>query len=86
MQLKPITSLIDPGTVIARCLSGKTPTGYIAFVLNGELIQRRAYDMPWNGNYQTAEYIVLKKVGYALDCKPKPISGAFNVQSLKRTG
>lgn len=86
MQLKPISNLIDPGTVIARCFSGKTPTGYLAFVLNGQLVQRRVYDMPWNKKYQTAEYIVLRQVGYALDCKPKPISGAFCVQSLKRIG
>lgn len=93
MKLKPLSSLIDPGTRIAKTMTttgqdhrGRAATcasGYIAFVVQGKLVQRRIYDMSWNAKFQSAAYVVLKQVGYAVDLPCKPISGAFSVESLK---
>ena len=93
MKLKPISSLIDPGTRIAKTMTTtgqdhrgraeRCASGYLAFVVDGKLMQRRIYDMPWNSKLQSAAYVVLKQVGYAIDLPCKPISGAFNAESLK---
>lgn len=91
MILKPLSSLIDPGTRIARTMSTvgmvrgsarTAPTGYLVFAKNGELVERRLHSMQWDNKHQTAQYIVHNKVNYAVDLPSKPISGAFNVQSL----
>lgn len=93
MKLKALSSLIDPGTRIAKTMTTtgqdhrgraeKCPSGYLAFVVDGKLQQRRIYDMAWNTKLQSAAYVVLKQIGYAIDLPCKPISGAFNVESLK---
>lgn len=89
MELKPISDLIDRGTRIARTM---TPTGrytsvfsgYLAFVIDDVLIQRRIYDMPYHHVYESCMFIIYKKVNYAVNLQCKPISGAFNVDTLKR--
>ncbi len=88
MELKAISDLIDPKTRIARTMTStgiKTSvySGYLAFVVNGELIQRRIYDMAYNSTFDSCMYIIHKKVNYAVNLPCKPISGAFNVESLK---
>lgn len=88
MELKPISGLIDPDTRIAKMFSYVRGTksfycGYLVFVVNGELVQRRLYDMKWNAKLQSATYIVLKQVKYAVDRPAKPISGHYTVESLK---
>lgn len=83
MQLKPISELHDPGTKVARIMSGRDNTGYIAFVLDNKIVQRRVYGMPWNHQYQTAICIIYKQIHYAIDTPLKLVSGAFNVESLK---
>lgn len=88
MELKAISDLIDPHTRIAKTMTSTGPhtreySGYLAFVVNGELLQRRIYDMAYNARYDSCMYIVHKKVQYAVNLPCKPISGAFNVESLK---
>lgn len=88
LNLKPISSLIDPRTRIAKTMTSTGPrsctfSGYLAFVVSGELVQRRVYDMPYNHQFDSCMYIIHKKANYAIDLACKPISGAFNVQSLK---
>lgn len=84
MELKPISDLIDPGTWIARIMSGHHNTGYIALVLDGKIVQRRVYGMKWNHQYQTGIYIIYKNICYAIDSPLKLVSGKFDVDSLKR--
>lgn len=88
MELKAISDLIDPRTRIAKTMTSTGPhtqvfSGYLAFVVNGELLQRRIYDMPYNAYYDSCMYVVHKKVHYAVNLPCKPISGAFNAESLK---
>ncbi|QOI70941.1 hypothetical protein pEaSNUABM12_00003 [Erwinia phage pEa_SNUABM_12] len=88
MELKPISDLIDRSTRIARTMTATSPTtsvysGYLAFVVNGELVQRRIYDMAYNHLYDSCMFITHKKVNYAVNLPCKPISGAFNAESLK---
>ncbi|SOK58279.1 g002 [Yersinia phage fHe-Yen9-04] len=88
MQLTPISNLIDKNTRIAKTMTAISRTtsvfnGYLAFVVNGELVQRRIYDMAYNSLYDSCMYIVHKKVNYAVNLPCKPISGAFNAESLK---
>ncbi|AQW88527.1 hypothetical protein FDH34_gp002 [Serratia phage BF] len=87
MELKPITELIDPKTRIARTMNAVSSTkqvysGYLAFVVDGKILQRRIYDMAYNSLYDSCMYIVHQKVNYAVNVSAKPISGAFNVESL----
>jgi hypothetical protein len=88
MELKPISDLIDTGTRIAKTMTqtGRHTaefSGYLAFVVNGVLIQRRIYDMSYNHQFDSCMYIIHKKVNYAVNIQCKPISGAFNAESLK---
>lgn len=87
MELSPISDLIDPRTRIARTMTatGRCSaefSGYLAFVLAGVIVQRRIYDMPYSHQFDSCMYIIYKKVNYAVNLPCKPISGAFNVQSL----
>lgn len=87
MILKPITELIDPCTRIARTMTPVSPSkavfsGYLAFVSNGVLLQRRIHSMAYNSTFDTCTYIVHQKINYAINIPAKPLSGAFNVQSL----
>ena len=87
MELKPITDLIDPNTRIARIMTPQTPSkvvlsGYLAFVLNGVLQQRRIHSMAYNSTYDTCTYIIHRQINYAINIPSKPISGSFNAQSL----
>lgn len=88
MELKPISDLIDPRTRIAKTMTATGPrttefSGYLAFVVGGVLVQRRIYDMPYNHQFDSCMYIIHKKVNYAVNLQCKPISGAFNAESLK---
>lgn len=88
MELKPLSELIDPGTVVVKTMISTGPrqkvlSGYIAFVIGGVLVQRRYYDMPYNQLYQSALYITYKAANYAINTACKTLSGAFNVESLK---
>ena len=88
MELKPLSSLIDPNTRIARTMTAINPkklvySGYLAFVVNGELLQRRIYSMSYNSTYDSCTYVIHKDINYAVDLPSKPISGGFNAQSLK---
>jgi len=88
MELKPISDLIDPRTRIAKTMTqtGRYTaefSGYLAFVVGGVLVQRRIYDMPYNHQFDSCMYIIHKKVNYAVNLQCKPISGAFNAESLK---
>lgn len=87
MELKPISDLIDQRTRIARTMifidqyTAKF-SGYLAIVVDGKLVQRRIYSMPYNAQFDSCMYIIYKQVNYAVNLPCKPISGAFNVQSL----
>lgn len=83
MQLKPLSELHDPGTKVARIMSGRDNTGYIAFVLDNKIVQRRVYGMPWNHQHNAGIYIVYKQVNYAIDTPLKLVSGYYDVESLK---
>ena len=88
MELKPISDLIDPRTRIAKTMTATGPrttefSGYLAFVVGGVLVQRRIYDMPYSHQFDSCMYIIHKKVKYAVTLQCKPISGAFNAESLK---
>lgn len=88
MDLKPISELIDNCTRIAKTMTATGPktfefSGYLAFVVSGVLVQRRIYDMPYNHKFDSCMYIIHKKVNYAVNLPCKPLSGAFNVESLK---
>lgn len=87
MILKPITELIDPNTRIARNMTPVSQykavlSGYLAFVSNGVLLQRRIHSMAYNAVFDTCTYIVHQKTNYAINLPAKPISGAFNAKSL----
>ena len=87
MELKALSDLIDPRTRPARTMTATgrytaTFSGYLAFVVAGVLVQRRIHDMPYSHQYDSCMYIIYKKVNYAVNLPCKPISGAFNVQSL----
>lgn len=87
MELKPISDLIDPGTRIAKSMTAISRystvfSGYLVFVIGGVLIERRLYDMSYNAKYDSCMYIIYKQVHYAINIQCKPISGAYNAQSL----
>ncbi|AMM43569.1 hypothetical protein FDG95_gp422 [Pectobacterium phage vB_PcaM_CBB] len=88
MELKPLSELRDKKTIVARTMIHTSPrqkvlSGYLVFVLDGKLIQRRIYDMAYNSTFMSAMYIVYKGVNYAVDLACKTISGAFSVETLK---
>lgn len=88
MELKSLSRLRDPGTIVAKTMISTAPrkkvlSGYLVFVLNGQMIQRRIYDMPYDNLFQSAMFITYKNINYAVDLHCKTISGAFNVESLK---
>ncbi len=88
MDLKPISDLIDPSTRIAKTMTATGPrsstfSGYLAFVAGGVLQQRRIYSMPYNHRFDSCMYIIHQKQHYAINIPCKPISGAFNAQSLR---
>lgn len=87
MDLKPISDLIDPRTRIARTMTATSKytsvfSGYLAFVVQGELLQRRIHDMAYCERFDSCMYITHKRVNYAVNLPCKPLSGAFSVQSL----
>ncbi len=90
-DMQPITVLIDPGTRVARTMTAITDhrgkvrrvaSGYLAFVSAGKLQQRKIYPMHWDSVNQSACYILHKGIQYAVNVQSKPISGAFNKESL----
>lgn len=88
MELKPLSDLRDPKTIVAKTMiytdkRKKVLSGYLVFVLGDKLVQRRIYDMAYNSTFMSAMYITYKGVNYAVDLACKTISGAFNVESLK---
>lgn len=88
MELKPISDLIDTGTRVARTMIATGPytsefSGYLAFVIGGELVQRRIYDMSYSHQFDSCMYIIYKKINYAVNIQCKPLGGGFNVESLK---
>lgn len=93
--MRSISTLIDVGTVIKQphmqvfirygYKEKYQPSGYVAFVVDGKLHQRtiRTSDKPLAGFPDTINYIVWKRVLYALDMPMKPISGAWRVEAFK---
>lgn len=70
MELKSLSRLRDPGTIVAKTMISTAPrkkvlSGYLVFVLNGQMIQRRIYDMPYNNLFQSAMFITYKNINYA---------------------
>lgn len=90
--MRGLSEIIDKGTCAKQpyiYLSSTTQcaSGYVAFVVNGKLVQRaiNAYKANMPG-FETNLNIVYKREVFAIDVPLKPISGAFNVESLKVYG
>lgn len=82
--MQSISTLIDSGydvrrSMIAVSSSQVVQSGYVCFVVRGTL-QERAINHDVKND---CSYIVFRKVKYKLDVPVKPISGAYNVESLK---
>ncbi len=79
-----ISTLIDSNTEVRRSMialsqAQYTASGYLVFVVNGVLHERRiAFDTPNN-----CRFIIWKKEKYKIDLPAKPISGAYNPHSLR---
>lgn len=83
MELKPLSDLRDQKTLIAQVmLPGKVLSGYLAFVLNGQLVQRRIYDMAYRAEFMSAMYITYKGINYAVDLACRPMSGLITAERL----
>lgn len=82
--MKGISTLIDKNThvrrsMIATSLREYTASGYLVFAVNGKLQERRiAFDTANN-----CRFVIFKKEKFRIDMPAKPISGAYNAQSLK---
>lgn len=83
MELLNISDLIDAGTevrrsMIAVSLVERRASGYLVFVKDGKLVERQiAFDI--NNN---CRYIVYMRKKYKINMPARPISGAYNVESL----
>lgn len=87
-ESKGISELIDPWTKvvqvhIATGPSTVSPSGYCTFVVDGKIVQRRIGAAEFNPKFDTCKAIVYKKMTYYINVPMKPISGAFNVESLQ---
>lgn len=83
MELKPLSDLRDQKTLIAQVmLPGKVLSGYLVFVLNGQLVQRRIYDMAYRAEFMSAMYITYKGTNYAVDLACRPMSGLITADRL----
>jgi hypothetical protein len=86
--MRGLSEIIDKGTCakqpyIYLSSTSQCASGYVVFVVNGKLVQRaiNAYKANMPGYV-----IVYKKETIEIDVPLKPISGAFNVESLKVYG
>lgn len=82
--MKGISTLIDANTRVARSMVATslreyTASGYLVFVIGGILHERRiAFDTANN-----CRFVIFKKEKFRIDMPAKPISGAYNAQSLR---
>lgn len=78
-----ISKLIDAGTEVRRSMVAVSLveskfSGYLVFFLDGRMIERQiAFDTANN-----CRYIIYMRKKYKIDMPARPISGAYNVESL----
>lgn len=78
-----ISTLIDAGTEVRRSMVSTSSTkqiasGYLVFVKDSKLVERQiSFDTKNN-----CRYVIFMRVKYKIDMPARPISGAYNVESL----
>lgn len=87
-ESKGLSELIDPWTKVVQVHiptgpKETKPSGYCTFVVDGKIVQRSIGFAAFNPKFNTCKAIIYKQMTYYIDVPMKPISGAFNVQSLQ---